>query len=153
MLAPPCVALPTPANREELLHWMENGDFAPYRDAMEDALSTCHLTPEGIWTVPAKELQSILDLPTYGMALDLKWATTEDNTQRLCGPLAALDDVGISKWLESVGLVECAIQFLGHSVTGKGAEVVQSADMSALGLEDTQMMSDFFQARDSCNKY
>ena len=152
MLAPPCLALSTPANREELLNWMENGDFAPYRDAMEEALSTCHLTPEGIWTVPAKELQSILDLPTYGMALDLKWATTEGNSQRLqcnCAPLAALDEVGISKWLDSVGLVECAIQFLGHSVTGKGAEVVQSTDMKALGLEDTQMMLDFFQARDS----
>ena len=152
MLTPPSVVLPAQPTKDEVLHWMENNGFAPYKDALEDAFSTSHFTtPEDIRSASARILKDRLGFPNYGLALEFRWFLTEGNLQRLdsgLAPLAAMDELDTSRWLESLDFTDCAIRFLDEGITGKGAEVVQLPDMLEMGFEDSQFCYPFLEVRD-----
>ena len=58
-----------------------------------------------------------------------------------------MDELEVSKWLESENLNNLALLFLTNSVTGKGVEVLQATDMMDMGLSDSKEIHGFFKAR------
>ena len=91
------------------------------------------IAPDQIRSAPAKVLKDKLSFPSYGMALDFK---ADTNWERVNSPLALLDEVELSNWLESHSLQEFTIPFLQHCVTGKGVEIVESTDLMEMGFTD-----------------
>ena len=61
--------------------------------------------------------------------------------------IVRLDELEVSKWLESENLNNLALLFLTNSVTGKGVEVLQATDMMDMGLSDSKEIHGFFKAR------
>ena len=66
--------LPAKPSLQVLLSWMENSEFAVYKELMQSASEKHAIVPEEIRSVTAKCLWEELGLPSFGVALQFVWA-------------------------------------------------------------------------------
>ena len=145
---------PERPSSQVLLSWMERSELAVYKEQMQSALDTHAIVPEEIRSVTAKYLFEELTLPSFGVALQFIWAVymsdaSEDWTRmdEVRTSIVRLDELEVSKWLESENLNNLALLFLTNSITGKRVEVLQATDMMDVGLSDSKEIHGFFKAR------